>query len=74
MGVLSIPRDLWVYIPGYDYYKINTAYFLGEANKMPEGGPGLAMDTVEQVLGVPIQYYAQVDFGAFVRLSMNWAG
>ena len=74
VGVLSIPRDLWVYIPGYDYYKINTAYFLGEANKMPEGGPGLAMDTVEQVLGVPIQYYAQVDFGAFVRIIDELGG
>jgi LCP family protein required for cell wall assembly len=73
-GLLSIPRDLWVYIPGYDYYKINTAYFLGEANKLPEGGAGLAMDTVEQVLGVPIQYYALVDFNAFVRLIDELGG
>ena len=73
-GVLSIPRDLWVYVPGYDYYKINTAYFLGEANKLPEGGPGLAMDTVEQVLGVPIQYYAVVDFNAFVRIIDELGG
>ncbi len=29
-GMLSIPRDLWVNIPGYDYGKINTAYYLGE--------------------------------------------
>jgi len=67
-GMLSIPRDLWVYIPGFDYAKINTAYFLGEANKLPEGGPGLAMDTVEQFLGVPVQFYALVDFDAFVRI------
>ncbi|HPH97632.1 MAG TPA: LCP family protein [Anaerolineaceae bacterium] len=67
-GVLSIPRDLWVEIPGYGYNKINTAYFLGEANHLPEGGPGLAMETVEQLLGVPIDYYAQVDFEAFVKL------
>ncbi len=67
-GMLSIPRDLWVYIPGFDYAKINTAYFLGEANRLPEGGPGLAMDTVEQVLGVPIQYYALIDFDAFVKV------
>ena len=73
-GMLSIPRDLWVYIPGFDYAKINTAYFLGEVNKMPEGGPGLAMDTVEQVLGVPIQYYALVDFNAFVRIIDELGG
>ncbi len=66
-GVLSIPRDLWVNIPGYGYYKINQAYQLGEANKLPGGGPELAMKTVEHLLGVPIQYYALVDFNAFVR-------
>ncbi|MEW5870418.1 MAG: LCP family protein [Chloroflexota bacterium] len=66
-GMLSIPRDLWVNIPGFGYGRINTAYQLGEANRLPGGGPQLATDTVEELLGVPIQYYAQVDFGAFVR-------
>lgn len=65
-GMLSIPRDLWVSIPGFDHGKINTAYQLGEAYKLPNGGPGLALATVEQFLGVPIQYYAQIDFEAFV--------
>jgi LCP family protein required for cell wall assembly len=68
-GMLSIPRDLWVNIPGgFDYSRINTAYSLGESYKYPDGGgPGLAMATVEELLGVPIDYYAQIDFGAFVR-------
>ncbi len=68
-GMVSIPRDLWVNIPGgYKYGRINTAYQLGEAYKYPEGGgPGLAMDTVEELLGIPIDYYAQVDFDAFMR-------
>ena len=66
-GMLSIPRDLWVNIPGFDYGRINTAYQLGEAYKVPGGGPQLASDTVEELLGVPVDYYAQVDFGAFVR-------
>ena len=66
-GMLSIPRDLWVNIPGFDYGKINTAYQLGEAFKFPGGGPGLAIKTVEQLIGVPIQYYAQIDFSVFVR-------
>lgn len=73
-GMLSIPRDMWVNIPGFDYAKINTAYFLGEVNNLPGGGPGLAMETVEQFLGVPINYYAQVDFGAFVRLIDELGG
>jgi len=64
-GMLSIPRDLWVNIPGWGYSKINTAYAYGAAAKLPGGGPGLAIKTIEQVIGVPIQYYAQVDFKAF---------
>jgi LCP family protein required for cell wall assembly len=66
-GILSIPRDLWVAIPGYQHGKINTAYYIGDAYKLPGGGPALAVKTVESLLGVPINYYAQIDFGAFVR-------
>ena len=64
-GMLSIPRDMWVNIPGFGYSRINTAYSSGEGAKLPGGGPGLAIKTVEQFIGVPIQYYAQVDFKAF---------
>jgi polyisoprenyl-teichoic acid--peptidoglycan teichoic acid transferase len=66
-GMLSIPRDMWVNIPGFGYSRINTAYSSGEGNKLPGGGPELARKTVEQFLGVPIQYYAQVDFYTFVE-------
>lgn len=66
-GMLSIPRDVWVYIPGFDYGKINTAYYLGEVNKLPGGGPALAVQTVEQFLGVPIDFYAQIDFNSFIK-------
>jgi polyisoprenyl-teichoic acid--peptidoglycan teichoic acid transferase len=66
-GMLSIPRDMWVYIPGFDYAKINTAYYLGEINKLPGGGPALAVQTVEQFLGVPIDFYAQIDFNSFIK-------
>ncbi|HSB64942.1 MAG TPA: LCP family protein [Anaerolineales bacterium] len=65
-GMLNIPRDLWVSIPGYEYGRINTAYPLGIAYNDPSGGgPGLAMKTVEQLLGIPIDYYAIIDFFAF---------
>lgn len=67
-GILSIPRDLWVNIPGYSYGRINTAYQLGEAFQHPNGGgPGLALETVEELLGVPVDYYAIIDFFAFER-------
>jgi LCP family protein required for cell wall assembly len=68
-GILTIPRDLWVNIPNYGYYKINQAYYFGELDNLPDvGGPGLAIATVEQLLGVPIDYFAQVDFNAFIRV------
>lgn len=65
-GMISIPRDLWVSIPGFEHGKINTAYYLGEAFNLPGGGAALAAQTVEELLGVPVNYYAQVDFQAFV--------
>ena len=69
IGVMSIRRDLWVDIPGYGYNKINTAYKVGVDDNYPNGGgPGLAMDTVEGLLGVPINYYAKVDFNTFKTL------
>jgi LCP family protein required for cell wall assembly len=67
-AMLSFPRDLWVEIPNYGPHKINQAYQLGEANGESEGGAGLAMETLESFFGIPIQYYALVDFNAFVRL------
>ncbi|UYN91648.1 MAG: LCP family protein [Anaerolineales bacterium] len=66
-GMLSIPRDLWAVIPGFTPNKINTAYYFGELYKVPGGGPELARRTVEQTIGVPIDYYAQIDFSAFIR-------
>ena len=73
-GMLSIPRDMWVNIPGFGYSRINTAYSSGEGNKLPGGGPGLAVKTVEQFIGVPIQYYAQVDFKAFEEAIDSMGG
>lgn len=66
-GTLSIPRDMWVNIPGFGYGRINMAYFYGEGSKLPGGGPELARKTVEQFIGVPVQYYAQIDFNTFVE-------
>jgi polyisoprenyl-teichoic acid--peptidoglycan teichoic acid transferase len=64
-GMVNVPRDLWVSIPGFEYGRINTAYPLGIAYDVPGGGPALAMKTVEELLGVPIDYYAIIDFSAF---------
>ncbi len=66
-GMINVPRDMWVSIPGFGYSRINTAWTDGERSRLPGGGPALAMKTVSQFLGVPIQYYAQVDFSTFVK-------
>lgn len=67
-GMLSVPRDLWVEIPGFSHNRINTAFVLGESNRLPGGGPGLAMRAVESVVGVPIQFYVVIEFSAFERM------
>jgi len=68
-GMLSIPRDLWVPIPGYDLEgKINTAHFIGDAQGYPGGGPALAMNTVQYNFGIPVQYYVRLNFTGFEKI------
>lgn len=67
-GMLSLPRDLWVTVPGHGEYKINQAYFLGEAEGIAGGGAGLALATVEAFLGIHVPYYAEINFDAFIQL------
>jgi LCP family protein required for cell wall assembly len=58
-----------VSIPGFNTYnKINSALALGDAYKLPGGGPELAVKTVENFLGISIQYYALVDFTVFEKM------
>lgn len=58
-GVLSIPRDTRVEIPGRGFQRINVAHALG--------GPELLLRTVEQLLGVPVHHYVAVNFTGFER-------
>ena len=64
-AVLSLPRDLWVTIPGFAHGRINTAYKLGATSDYPGGGPRLAKDTVAQNLGITVDYHVRVNFVAF---------
>jgi len=67
-GMISIPRDLWVPIPGYEENRINMAHYLGDAKKYPGGGPALAKKTVQYNFGVPVNYYIRVDFEGFRKI------
>jgi LCP family protein required for cell wall assembly len=64
VALLSIPRDLYVAIPGRGTGRINTAHFWGE-NETAGGGPALAAETVAQNFGVSMHHYVRVDFDAF---------
>mgnify|MGYP005843678825 CR=1 FL=1 len=67
-GILSIPRDLWVSIPGFEEpNRINVAYRFGETYQLPGGGAALAMKTVEGLIGLKIDYYALIDFYSFEK-------
>jgi polyisoprenyl-teichoic acid--peptidoglycan teichoic acid transferase len=65
-GMLSIPRDMWANIPGFGYSRINTAWMLGRGSRLPGGGPTLTMKTISHFIGVPVDYYVQVDFDTFI--------
>ncbi|RIK40960.1 MAG: hypothetical protein DCC55_13455 [Chloroflexi bacterium] len=68
-GMLSLPRDLWVPIPGLNMtYKINTVYALGEDRRYTGGGAQLVKDTVSSFIGQPVQYYVLVNFRGFVEI------
>lgn len=59
VALLSIPRDTKVVLPGHrDYEKINAAYTYG--------GVIMAKQTVENLLHVPVHYYALADWRGFI--------
>ncbi|MBM7584081.1 LCP family protein required for cell wall assembly [Bacillus pakistanensis] len=57
--LVSLMRDIYVEIPGYQNYKLNTAFYLG--------GPELLRKTIKQNFGVEIQHYMLVDFKGFEK-------
>ncbi|HWK26033.1 MAG TPA: LCP family protein [Solirubrobacter sp.] len=59
-STLSIPRDTVVNIPGHGQAKINAAYAYG--------GPALAVKTVEEFLGIPVNHVVEVNFDNFPQL------
>jgi len=58
-AVMSLPRDLKVRIPGHGTDKINAAYAIG--------GPSLSVQTIRNLLHIPINHVVNVNFGGFRR-------
>jgi LCP family protein required for cell wall assembly len=65
--MLSIPRDLWVDVPGMSDQKINAANDMTNFSQSgyPNGGMGQLEEIVQTDLGIPIDYYALIDYTAF---------
>ncbi|MHB1355146.1 MAG: LCP family protein [Anaerolineae bacterium] len=66
--MVSIPRDLWVTIPGYGENRINAAHSLGDFYKYPGSGVALAKLTVQKALGIPVHYYVRINFSGFEKM------
>ena len=56
VGVIAVPRDMWISLPSYAN-RINTLDFVG--------GPQFLKDALQYAFGIPIHYYARINFGGF---------
>ena len=66
LSILSVPRDLYVDIPGHSKDRINAAYYLG--------GPALTIGTIKQILGVDVTKYLEVGFKSFENMIDSLGG
>ncbi|MEK7561304.1 MAG: LCP family protein [Patescibacteria group bacterium] len=74
VSLLSLPRDLWVKIPGNGSQKLNAAYAYGKNNSKSKNlidqerdGLNLLDKTLSPIIGIPIHYHAIIDFKAFAQ-------
>jgi LCP family protein required for cell wall assembly len=76
VAMISVPRDLYVYIPTVGMDRINTPYEYGEMPKYnyPGGGFALLKDTIKYNLGLTINHLAIVDFTGFSRIVDTLGG
>jgi LCP family protein required for cell wall assembly len=78
LTMLSMPRDLWVEIPGIsDHYdithgKLNQAYFYGGPGQGyydgPGDGPGLLARTLDLNFNLRVDHYGAVNMQTFVKI------
>jgi polyisoprenyl-teichoic acid--peptidoglycan teichoic acid transferase len=80
-GLVSIPRDMFVEVPGNGSMKINSVFYTGKSyvlnnaasindhvkQKAEEEGFNLVQSTVEEVLGIPVHYRSVIDFAGFEK-------
>lgn len=74
VGLLSIPRDLYVEIPGIGEDRINAADEYGQGTNYPGGGPALVSAVLSQTLGIPTQHYIRIGMPALAQLIDDVGG
>ncbi|NUM49422.1 MAG: LCP family protein, partial [Anaerolineales bacterium] len=74
VSLISLPRDLYVDIPGRGMNRINTAFVYGELDHYPGGGAALLRDTIYNNLGVTIDHIAMVNFDGFRQIVDTLGG
>jgi LCP family protein required for cell wall assembly len=74
VNMLSIPRDTYVYIPGWTMDRVNTALIRGEVLGVPGGGIALLRETLLYNFGIEVDYYARVDFDGFKQVVDSVGG
>jgi LCP family protein required for cell wall assembly len=68
VGMLSIPRDFYLNVPGQGMHKLDEAYYLGGLQGGQIGGVELSRRTIEQDFGIAINYYAWVGLDGFIKV------
>jgi polyisoprenyl-teichoic acid--peptidoglycan teichoic acid transferase len=68
VGIVSIPRDLWVEIPGYGQQRLNAVDYIGEKLQVEGGGPALAQRVISDTLGIPTQHYVRIHLDGLVKI------
>ncbi len=74
VAMLSLPRDLYVYIPGWTMQRLNLAYARGEQVGWTDGGFGLMRQTLFYNLGINVHYYALVNLSGFTQIIDTLGG
>lgn len=68
VSMLSLPRDLYVYIPGWTMQRLNLAYTRGEQVGWTDGGFGLMRQTIFYNFGINVHYYILADLSGFKEI------
>src|SRR5690606_5157541 len=68
VSLLSIPRDVFITVPGYGEQRINTINVLGEQETPGSGGPALVKASLQASFGISVERFIRLDFDGFIAL------